>query len=119
MQSSVRSWSSCYEGWTRRGIRVLAVAIRPVEADTPYRRDDERDLAFAGFLTFLDRPKEGVAEALAGLARARRLDQGHHRRQPAGRRSTSRRSSACAPTQVLTGRQLDELHDEALWHAAE
>ena len=56
-----------YEAWTRRGIRVLAVAIRPVEADTPCRRDDERDMAFAGFVTFLDRPKEGVAEAIAGL----------------------------------------------------
>ena len=33
-----------------------------------YGRDDERDLTFAGFLTFLDRPKEGVADAIRSLA---------------------------------------------------
>ena len=53
-----------YDGWTRRGIRVLAVAERTVPARAAYTRDDECDMTFAGFLTFFDRPKEGVAEAI-------------------------------------------------------
>ena len=34
-------------------------------------------------------------------------------------RSTSRRSSACGADRVLTGHDLDELNDEALWRVAE
>jgi magnesium-transporting ATPase (P-type) len=32
-------------------------------------RSDERDVEFVGFLTFLDRPKEGSREAIEDLAR--------------------------------------------------
>ena len=58
-----------HEDWSRRGIRVLAVAARDLDGSPGHGRDDERDLTFAGFVTFLDRPKQGAAEAVAGLAR--------------------------------------------------
>ena len=57
-----------YDEWTGRGIRVLAVAARPIDEKPVYSRDDERDMTFMGFLTFLDPPKEGVADALTELA---------------------------------------------------
>jgi Mg2+-importing ATPase len=107
-----------YEAWTGRGIRVLAVASRLVEARPSYGRDDEREMTFEGFLTFLDRPKEGVGEAIADLASlgvAVKVISGdsrlvvHHIADLIGLRTD----------RVLTGRQLDELHDEALWRAAE
>lgn len=56
-----------YELWTGRGIRVLAVATRCTGAHISYGRNDERDMRFMGFITFLDRPREGVAEALQEL----------------------------------------------------
>jgi Mg2+-importing ATPase len=107
-----------YDEWSGRGIRVLGVASRVVSSQESYRREDERDLTFAGFLTFLDRPKEGIAEAIAALATlgvsikvitgdGRRVAE--HVAELVGLRTGS----------VLTGAQLDELHDEALWHAAE
>src|SRR6266545_4620976 len=50
-----------HDEWSGRGIRVLAVAVRSMPAPQDvYRREDEHDLTFVGFLTFLDRPKEGV-----------------------------------------------------------
>jgi Mg2+-importing ATPase len=107
-----------YEEWTGRGIRVLAVATGPVDERPSYTREDERDLAFAGFLTFLDRPKEGVADAireLAALGVSIKLITGDSRlvaQHIAG-------LVGMRADRVLTGRQLDELHDEALWHAAE
>lgn len=58
-----------YERWTSEGIRVLGVAVRTLESKPAYGRDDERGLAFAGFLTFLDRPKEGVSETITDLAK--------------------------------------------------
>jgi Mg2+-importing ATPase len=107
-----------YQEWTGRGIRVLAVASRPVEAQADYGRTDERELTFEGFLTFLDRPKAGVAEAIAELASlgvAVKVISGDSRlvvQHIAG-------LIGLRTERVLTGRQLDELHDEALWRAAE
>ncbi|MBI4424564.1 MAG: HAD-IC family P-type ATPase, partial [Elusimicrobia bacterium] len=107
-----------YKDWSAAGVRVLAVATRDVPVRDAYGREDEQDLEFRGFLAFLDRPKEGVGEALAGLARlgvSVKLitgDNGLVARHVA--RSVGLRSE-----RALTGRQLDRLNDEALWHAAE
>ena len=49
------------------GYRVLAVAYRRVPAQAAYGVADERDLCFVGFATFLDPPREDVAETVAAL----------------------------------------------------
>jgi Mg2+-importing ATPase len=108
----------CYENWTARGIRVVAVAVRDLEPAPIYHRNDEHDMIFVGFLTFLDQPKKGVKEALGGLAalgvsvKVITGDSGLVARHVGGLVGMS-------SANVLSGEQLDELHDEALWHAAE
>jgi Mg2+-importing ATPase len=52
-----------------QGSRVVAVATRPADGRMQLTRDDERDLALAGYLTFADRPKADAAEALRRLER--------------------------------------------------
>jgi Mg2+-importing ATPase len=52
-----------------QGSRVIAVATRPAGDRTQLTRDDEWDLALAGYLTFVDRPKRDAAEALRRLER--------------------------------------------------
>jgi Mg2+-importing ATPase len=107
-----------YDEWSSRGIRVLAVAARALHERPAYGREDECDMAFMGFLTFLDRPKEGVADAiadLAGLGVAIKLISGDSRLVAQHVASLV----GLRADRVLTGRQLDELHDEALWHTAE
>jgi Mg2+-importing ATPase len=107
-----------YESWTSRGIRVLAVATRPIDERPVYHRIDERDMSFAGFVTFLDRPKDGVADAITALASLGvtiKIITGDSR-------LVARHVASLVglPTDhVLTGQQLDELNDEALWHVAE
>jgi Mg2+-importing ATPase len=107
-----------YLGWGAQGTRVLAVASRPLDDKPSYGRDDERDLDFVGFLTFLDRPKEGVAEALTDLAKL-----GVSVKLITGDSELVAKHVATAvgmrADRILTGRDLDELHDEALWSAAE
>jgi Mg2+-importing ATPase len=51
------------------GLRVLAVAYKtlPLRLE-PYGTDDETELVLAGYLGFLDPPKESAAEAIAALA---------------------------------------------------
>ena len=104
-----------------RGIRVLAVASRErCEPQPPYGREIERDLTFVGFLTFLDRPKDGRRRGafadLAALGVSVKLITGDSKpvaQHVAGagrpaRRPRAHRAAIC-----------DELPDEALWRAAE
>lgn len=107
-----------YEAWTSRAVRVLAIATRALEPQAAYGRDDERDLAFVGFLTFADRPQERAAETVADLAKlgvAVKLITGdsklvaQHVAALVGLRAD----------RVLTGADLLEMHEEALWHEAE
>ncbi len=51
------------------GSRVVAVAGRDLPAGTTIDRSLEHDLAFGGFLVFLDRPKADARTALARLAK--------------------------------------------------
>jgi Mg2+-importing ATPase len=106
------------EDWNASGIRVLAVAQRSMQEQPAYRRKDERELQLLGFLTFLDQPKTGIREALAEL---RELGVGV--KLITGDARLVARHVALAvgmpAERMLTGEQLDELHDEALWRAAE
>ncbi|PTE06982.1 magnesium-translocating P-type ATPase [Mesorhizobium helmanticense] len=56
-----------FRRWSADGYRVLAMATRRFESRGAFSRKDEADLTFAGFLLFLDPPKEGVRETLAAL----------------------------------------------------
>jgi Mg2+-importing ATPase len=52
------------------GLRVLAVGYKQIaleQANYQYRANDEADLVLAGFVAFLDPPKESTAAALAAL----------------------------------------------------
>lgn len=107
-----------FERWSRDGIRVLAVASRRLGEQADYGREHERDLVFEGFVTFSDAPKEGVAEAIAALVQlgvSVKLITGDtklvalHVAKQVGLRSE----------RMLTGPELEVLHDEALWLEAE
>ena len=107
-----------YADWSRQGIRVIAVAVRTIEGRTSCDRNDERDMTFAGFVTFLDRPKESVSQTIADLARlgvSVKLITGDNKlvaQHIAG-------LVGMHADRVLTGAELDEFHDEALWREAE
>lgn len=104
--------------WAEHGIRTLAVATRELPPQPDYTKEDELDLCLAGFLTFLDRPKAGAREAIAELARlgvSIKLITGDTKAvalHVAGLVGLS-------TERVLTGHDLDELKDEALWREAE
>ena len=107
-----------YASWSKQGIRVIAVAVRRMEGQTSCTRDDENDMTFVGFVTFLDRPKEGASKAIADLARlgvSVKLITGDNKlvaQHVAG-------LVGMHTDRVLTGAELDSIHDEALWRAAE
>jgi P-type Mg2+ transporter len=107
-----------YDDWSSRGIRVVAVATRALGDEPRFSHDDERGLTFEGFLTFLDRPKEGVAEAISDLAKLGVSIKVITGDAKAVAVHVARLVGISAP-RVLTGEDLDRLHDEALWREAE
>ena len=108
----------CVDDWSRQGIRVLGVASRRLPEGAALDRGAERGLGFEGFVTFLDRPKDGVPEALAALSRlgvSVKIITGDHRLVAEHVASMV----GLTATHVITGEQLDVLSDESLWHEAE
>ena len=104
--------------WSGQGFRVLGVATKPVPPQQACTRDDEHSLIFCGFLLFFDPPKPGVLETIADLAQLGvqlKIITGDnwlmalHTAEAVGMKVTG----------VLTGAELNDLRDEALWQAAE
>lgn len=107
-----------HAAWSADGVRVLAIAHRTLAVQPRYGRADEHDLIFAGFVTFLDRPKPGVADALAALAAL-----GVTVKIITGDSALVARHVATqvglGDVAVLTGAELDRLHPDAFGHAVE
>jgi Mg2+-importing ATPase len=61
--------AAVFDGFSEKGLRVLAVAYATVDPKAAYNKDDENGLILAGFLTFADEPLESAASALKALAR--------------------------------------------------
>jgi Mg2+-importing ATPase len=108
-----------YSDWSEKGFRVLGVGTRKL-AGCPdsYSSADETGLTFIGFLLFFDPPKPDVAKAITDLAA-----RGVQLKIITGDNDKVARHVAEAvhlPVMgLLTGSQLNDMPDEALWHAAE
>lgn len=107
-----------FEDWSAQGYRVLGVASRKMDARSgPYTRADERDLCFAGFLLFMDPLKPGVRQTLVDLAQ-----RGVQLKIITGdNRKVARHVAEAVKLPIeglMTGRELNDMGDEALMHAA-
>jgi Mg2+-importing ATPase len=107
-----------FAGWSGQGFRVLGIATRTMPDQPAYTRADEHDLTFVGFLLFFDPPKPGVQETIAALA-----EMGVGFKIITGDNKLVALHTAEAVglevTGVLTGAELNDLRDEALWQAVE
>jgi Mg2+-importing ATPase len=102
-----------FRAWSGEGYRVLGVASCRLPLRDRYGRGDERALSFEGFLLFVDPPKPQVAEtldALRALGVSIKVITGDNRFVT---RHLAERIGVAQPT-ILTGRELNELHDDAL-----
>ncbi len=107
-----------FAGYSEKGFRVLAVARKVMPGRTACTRADENALTFVGFLCFLDPPKEEIQHTLADLMALGvqvKVITGDNRLVAA---HVAKAVGMVAPS-VLTGRALNDLRDEALWHVTE
>ena len=99
------------------GYRVLALATKRVARAARYGREDERDMAFAGFLLFVDPPRPDARRAIEDLAAL-----GIRIKVITGdNRHVARHLAAAIGLRrpvVLTGEELRAMRDEALWQRA-
>jgi len=107
-----------FAAWSEQGLRILGVAVKAVQQQQIYTRDDERDLTFVGFLQFFDPPKADAAQAIIALAKLGvrlKIITGDNRRV-----AEHVAKIVNLPVEgVLTGTELTALSDEALWHRVE
>jgi Mg2+-importing ATPase len=106
-----------FAAWSAQGSRVLGLATRSLPLRERYARGDETAMTFEGFLVFLDPPKPGAAatlDALRKLGVAIKVVTGDNRLVTAH----LGRAVGIERPRVLSGRELDQLHDEALRRVA-
>lgn len=106
-----------YVAWSMEGYRVLGVAHKKLELAPRYTSSDEQRMVFIGFLLFFDPPEQGVRKTLDELARL-----GIQLKIITGDNRYVARHVAEAvgiqATGIITGTDLDNMQDEALWHQA-
>ena len=106
------------EEWGSQGYRVLGVATKITESKPTWHREDEVALTFRGFLTFFDPPKPSIRDTLTELQRlgvSLKLISGDSRAV----NIHLAKSVGLRADEVLTGANLDDLSDEALWARVE
>ena len=100
-----------------KGVRVLGIATRHLPPRPRHEVTDEVQMTFAGFLLFDDPLKPGIDRtllALADLGIAVKIITGDNRHVA----EQVARAVGLTPA-VITGAELADTRDEALWHLAE
>jgi Mg2+-importing ATPase len=108
-----------FTAWSAQGYRVLGVAVRDVPRQNAYTiEEDERDMSFAGFLLFLDPPKEDARQTLDALTKL-----GVQVKIITGDNRLVARHVAeivgMPVDSILSADQMKDMQDEAFWHIAE
>ena len=62
--------SECYRTFGTTGLRALAIATRSCSKQADYTKEDERDMRFVGFLTFVDPVKRDARAAIDAMKAA-------------------------------------------------
>lgn len=104
--------------WSDQGFRVLGIAIKPMEKGSNYTSADEHDMMFAGFLLFFDPPKADVTQAIEALEKLGvrlKIITGDNQRV-----ALHVAEAVKLPMEgMLSGAELNQLRDEALWYKVE
>jgi Mg2+-importing ATPase len=109
---------SRFNKWSAEGHRVLGLAGKRMQGTGTCGRNEESQMTFEGFLPFFDPPKKGSAGALEELSKMgvrvsvitgdNRLVALH-----------VAQSLGLKTDRALTGAEIADMRDEALWQAAE
>lgn len=108
-----------YQDWSEQGYRVLGVAVKQVDPKiSVFKREDEADMTFSGFLLFLDPPKQGILKTIQDLEQL-----GVQLKIITGDNHLVARHTAqevgLEVTGLVTGSQLNDMNEASLIHVVE
>jgi Mg2+-importing ATPase len=112
------SMQTKFAGWSDQGFRVLGVATKQVAPQPEYPVEEESKMSFIGFLLFFDPPKPDAQKAIADLRAlgvTLKVITGDNRRVALH----IAQNTGMPVTGTLTGTELNQMHDEALWRQAD
>ena len=107
-----------FADWSEQGFRVLGVATKEVVPQENYPVEEERDMTFIGFLFFFDPPKPDAQKAIEDLKKlgvTLKVITGDNRRVALH----VAQATGMQVTGILTGAELNQMRDEALWQQAD
>lgn len=107
-----------FSEWSDQGFRVLGLATKEVAPQAEYPVEEEQDMIFIGFLLFLDPPKPDAQQAITDLLNlgvTLKVITGDNRRVALHVAQTT----GLAVTGVVTGAEMNQMRDEALWRRAD
>jgi len=107
-----------FADWSGQGFRVLGVATKEVAPQPEYPVEEECKMTFIGFLLFLDPPKPDIQKTITDLKNlgvTLKVITGDNRRVALH----VAQSTGMQVTGVLTGAELNQMRDEALWQRAD
>jgi Mg2+-importing ATPase len=102
-----------FKDYSNQGLRTLGVAYKNTGSDIRVSKDSESGMIFSGFLTFEDKPKEGIAETISDLKKlgvSLKIITGDNKAVAA---SIAIKAGLENPT-VIIGSDLNQISDEAL-----
>ena len=107
-----------FADWSEQGFRVLGVATKEVAPQPEYPVEEECDMTFIGFLLFFDPPKPDIQKTiidLKNLGVTLKIITGDNRRVALH----VAQATGMPVTGILTGAELNQMRDEALWRRAD
>jgi len=107
-----------FSAWSDQGFRVLGLAVKEVAPRPEYPVEEECGMTFAGFLLFFDPPKPDAGKTIADLTNlgvTLKVITGDNRRVALH----VAQATGLPVTGVLTGSDLNQMRDEALWRQAD
>ncbi|MFH0897720.1 MAG: HAD-IC family P-type ATPase, partial [Candidatus Bathyarchaeota archaeon] len=106
-----------YEGISRKGVRVIGLGVKEIRENSAYSEADECDLTLTGLLCFIDPLKPSAKQSideLKGLGVEVKILTGD---SPLVAKTIA--EEAGMSVEMLTGREIDGMDDEALRKTAE
>ena len=107
-----------FSQWSDQGFRVLGLAIKEVVPQPEYPVEEECDMTFMGFLLFFDPPKPDAQKTISDLKKlgvSFKVITGDNQRVALH----VAQATGLEVTGLMTGFELNQMSDEALWQRAD
>lgn len=102
-----------FEDYSNQGLRTLGVAYKNIGKEVSITKEDESEMIFLGFLTFEDKPKDGIIETISELKKlgvSLKIITGDNKEVAA---NIAKKIGLQNP-KIITGSELYKMIDEAL-----